>query len=504
MSNFEREAAWSVRESADPSVALEVSGIAVPYNDPTDIGGIREQFAPASFDPAQVIGTPLFWRHGEVVGRITNAENTDAGLIVDATVLDTTLGRDAATLVRGGASTGLSVGFIPKKSDTRAGIITHTSAHLHELSLTPVPAYAGAVITSAREEEPIMSETPAAPAVEVAPAGVDLEAREQIQTLAASIADVRTARAEVREAHPLAAYRSAGEYLQAVARVRGGQDVEAREVLTRALDEATIAANTGTNPPNWLAEIVRQVDMGRPTVSAIGARALPASGMSVTYRRVTANAAIGTQDPELEEVTSNATAITTSTANIGTLAGGVRVSLQEILRSDPSYLNELQADMVTSWNKETNGNLITLLGDAAGSTATFPGFATDEIGATLATAASTIAAAGGMMGVVIAHPAMFYRIAAAAGQGYPFAGGNVGGASFTSGSFIAMGTRFVMDAQLPSLTGLALDPSAVRYWEAGPFFLSADEPAVLGRDIACYSFSASAVLNEDAIVILND
>jgi HK97 family phage prohead protease len=173
---LDREVRWHVRESDTGEAQL--AGIAVPWDEPTDVGGYREAFARGSFDLEQVAGRPLFWRHGEVIGRVDRAVDTEAGLEVEATILPTTLGRDAAVLLRADAVTGLSVGFEPLEHDTRDGVVTRTRARLLELSLTPVPAYAGATITAHREEPSTMSD-PTAPVAEPTPTTtVDVEARE--------------------------------------------------------------------------------------------------------------------------------------------------------------------------------------------------------------------------------------------------------------------------------------------------------------------------------------
>ena len=499
MSKLEREVAWTVRESDTGEAQL--AGVAVPWDEPTDVGGYREAFARGAFDLEQVVGRPLFWRHGEVIGRVDQAAETDAGLEVEATILPTSLGRDAAVLLRADAVTGLSVGFEPLEHDTRDGVVTRTRARLLELSLTPVPAYAGATVTAHREE--IMPDS-TAPVSEPTPtAAVDVEAREAVQTLAADVAAIRTARTEVREEHPLAAFPTFGHYLQAVAAAKAGKDVEHREALTRALDTGLTTNNTGTIPPAWVADIIRQHNDGRPTVSAIGPRALPSTGMTVVYRKVAQSTTLADQATEATEVASQALEIGQGEAAVHTKAGAVRVSMQEIMRSDPSYLNELRVDMITSWNKHTNGLAIAGLTAGGTGTGTFAAsLATDNIGATLGKAAADIATAGGRMSTVILGPALFFSVAAVSGQGYPFAGGDVGNASLTSVSFTAFGVRFVMDPQAGA-GGFALDPEAFRYWEAGPYFLQADEPGVLSRDVAVFSYVAEAAVNPAAIVKLS-
>ena len=75
-----------------------VSGIAVPYGEEILLWeGIREQVAPGAvedYDPQ------LWWRHHEPIGRINTASDSPEGWRIEATISDTTQGRDARTLVR--------------------------------------------------------------------------------------------------------------------------------------------------------------------------------------------------------------------------------------------------------------------------------------------------------------------------------------------------------------------------------------------------------------------
>jgi HK97 family phage prohead protease len=498
MNNLNREIAWTVRESDDGEA--ELAGIAVPWDEPTDVGGYRESFARGAFDPEQVVGRPLFWRHGEVIGRITRATDADAGLAIEATILPTSLGRDAAVLMRGDAVAGLSVGFEPLEHDTVAGVVTRTKARLLELSLTPAPAYAGATITAHREDTPMPDQTPEVAELDTT-ATVDVEAREAIQTVAADVAALRTARVEVREEHPLAPFPSFGHYLQAIAAAKTGGDHERREILTRALDVATTGTNPGTVPPAWVGDIARQINHGRPTVTTIGRRELPSTGMTVIYRAVSQSTTIGEQLTEATEVSSQALTIDYGEAAVHTYAGAVRVSMQEIQRSDPSYLSELQIDMATSWAKTTNTVAVATLNQGTGTGSFAATLDTGNVGATLGAAAADIATAGGTLRAVILDPSLFFAIATVAGQGYPYAGGNVASADLTGVSYTAFGVRFVLD---PSITGgYALDTDAVRFWEAGPFGMSADEPGVLSRDIALFSYNAHAAVRPAQIVKLN-
>lgn len=236
----EAELVIEVREDTDSDVIATGYGRAVPYDIETDLGGVRESFGPGAFDPDQVKGRPFAYRHGEPIGVITGAENREDGLYIDFQILNTAPGRDAATLMRGGASTGLSVGFQPTKSvwARSRDKVQHLAATLLEVSQTHIPAYGSAstVVAVRENEEHTMTEVIETEGRET-PA-IDVEARE-------AIADVRkdiAALVHVAEpVNPLSEFRSFGEYTKAVWEGR----IEARALADQITDN-----NPGVLPPD--------------------------------------------------------------------------------------------------------------------------------------------------------------------------------------------------------------------------------------------------------------
>jgi hypothetical protein len=87
----------------------------------------------------------------------------DAGdaVVMTAEVFDTEEGRAAMEYVKAvmaaGASTGFSIGFVPRKSEIvvvdGANVERFTEIELREVSITPMPAVPGAAVTAARNED---------------------------------------------------------------------------------------------------------------------------------------------------------------------------------------------------------------------------------------------------------------------------------------------------------------------------------------------------------------
>ncbi|MBW7056970.1 phage major capsid protein [Paracoccus bogoriensis] len=127
----------------------EITGTAWPFGSPDRVGDVIEKGAftgPAtlpmlfSHDPAQVIGV---W---------DEISETDTGLTVKGRLLveDVERAREVRAMVRAGAVSGLSIGFVTKQARRHAKGRTISALDLHEISLVAVPAHPGARITSVK------------------------------------------------------------------------------------------------------------------------------------------------------------------------------------------------------------------------------------------------------------------------------------------------------------------------------------------------------------------
>lgn len=90
----------------------EVSGVAVPFNETIDIGGgWSERFEKGAVDLTADV--KLFRDHNEIIGKVTEMQESDEGLLIRAKISSTTLGDETLELVKDGAIRSFSVGFIP-------------------------------------------------------------------------------------------------------------------------------------------------------------------------------------------------------------------------------------------------------------------------------------------------------------------------------------------------------------------------------------------------------
>jgi HK97 family phage prohead protease len=162
------DATLTVRAEADlpAGIAGRVSGIALTYGVVDSYGTMFAQgAAKRSIDTRVKAGKlPLLMDHERStrahVGVVRNLEDVGDALVMTADVFDTAEGRAALEYVKAvlasDASTGFSVGFVPRQSETvqvdGKRVERFTEIELREVSITPMPAVPGADVLGARQE----------------------------------------------------------------------------------------------------------------------------------------------------------------------------------------------------------------------------------------------------------------------------------------------------------------------------------------------------------------
>jgi len=505
--NTESTVVFQEREDSQGDVIGSGMGMAVPYNVETIIGGVRESFAPGSFDLDNVIGKPLAYRHGEPVGIITGAENREDGLYIDFDIVDTSLGRDAAVLARTNTIKGLSVGFNPIKSvmSKARDAITHTAANLLEVSLTPYPAYSTAGVSSIREEPEeeegeTMSETMDTEAV----VSVDTEAREAVKSLREEVGNIH-ARVFTSEAteHPLAQYRTFGEYSKAV--YNG-------EVESRALADQITANNPGVMPPNFLQEVRGIIDLGRRVIQGVGGpQGAGTAGMDINwpYFDGNLNTIVESQANEKGEVNSVQIDLEKGTATLATYAAGSDISYQLLERSSPSYLDAHNRIMLASYAAVTDRKFTADLWDDGTGLQDYD-FAADTTGSAFREAifeASVTCedATGVPASAVFVSTAVFVAIGGwSTFQPEPYTVQNVSGVATASTLRVNVSGLPVIRAKYldtnNAYNAIVTNGQAARWLEDGPRLATAENVAKLGRDISIYGYGVTAAFLPAGIV----
>lgn len=344
--------------------AREVTGIAVPYDTPTSVGGYTEQFARGAIESIE--GVKLFWNHSEVIGKVVSGRDTDAGYEITARISNTVLGRDTYTYLKDEVIDKFSVGFMPvaERTDDN-GVVTRTKVDLKEVSLVPFPAYAGASISEVRSEESTsnkedVSEDTTKEMTEVNTYD-DSEIRsglEAIERRLEVLSEGSTSNTAAQQ------FRSGGEFLKALST---GDEAARNEV--RAYEGATLADSHTSN--DWKNDLLKIVDNGRPLVNLFDRGPLGSTGLTVSYPKVGAlTGDVAKQAAEGDNLAYLEVAITTASADVITYGGYSEISRQAIERSDVSYLDAVLKYQAASYAKVTNAAVAAAIAAATPQTGT--------------------------------------------------------------------------------------------------------------------------------------
>ena len=470
----------------------EVSGIAVPYNEVTQIGRMKEMFSPKSVVTNKL--PKLFYNHEEPIGRILKVDDQADGLHITAKISDTRSGQDAWELVKDGVIRSFSVGFIPIEHSLDGDVVVRTKVDLKEISLVALPAYAGAELTEFRNEVTVENnlgeiktmETQTQEIVDLKPAIDDLDRRMAVIESPKIIT-------------PSYTVRSYGDYVKGLA-----QGEENSQDLYRAL--TTVSDATGVVHVQWINEVQGIVDRGRPAVSAFSSKALPASGMSVYFPKITQKPSVATQASEGDTLSSTEMTIGSGNASVLTIGGTNQVSRQLIERSDPSYIDALFRLQAIEYAKKTDVATVAVLtandGDFGNASAS-AGTAKAYLEAVTDLALHIYKNSASTANFILVSGNVFKELAGLVdGVDRPlFAGfnpsNNVGTAQISTLSGNLFGLPVIVDANLADDKMYVCSSDALTTHEStgAPFRISQDVVTNLTSDFAIYGYMATTLNN---------
>jgi len=480
----------------------EVSGIAVPYNDTIDIGGgWSERFEKGSIDLNADV--KLFRDHSDIIGVVTQMEESDEGLIIRAKISETVLGNETLNLVKDGAIRSFSVGFIPVTDETKGKTIIRKKVNLKEVSLVAFPAYDKAEVLSVREEtnqEEISMEN-TTPDYTSAIEEVRNHA-EQLERRLDVIASEKTATT------PAPQFRSYGEFVKSVA--AGKEDALA---LHRDFTGATTADSIMKNA--WVSDTVRILNAGRPTYSVFSSAALPADGNNVEYPIIDSNTlAVGVQADEADTLSYGKLTLTSATAPIKTYGGYTDMSRQVVERSSINYVDTAFRAMVAKYASATNAAVrAKLISDAANfNTSALGAWTATEIIDSLAEAATKVNGDTGLpLEFILVSSDVFRLIAKTVDTLDRPILSNTGATSNTYGSINPVGLTgnilglpVVVDPSLANLSFYAGNSAALTTYESAgaPFRLNDEDITALTNSFSVYGYLGIAASDPKALCVI--
>lgn len=306
-----------------------LTALAVPYDEWTELyPGVYEKFLPGSLT-ASPLGVKLRLEHSETIGTVSKIEQSSEGVHIEAVISQTRAGNDAYTLARDGALSAVSIGFMPSAEGTDITIdddgttyITRSAAELREVSLVTFPAYQSATVDEVRNrKEPTMTTT----ATELDDLRASMTELERSVTLLSSETSPEPA--------PIMAYRSAGEYLKALA--------AGDETALRAFDSASdiTTKETGARPA-WIDKTLALMEAKMPITGLFQhSKTLPAEGMTIEYPVISANTIkVAEQAAEGDTLAKGRLEIDSGSGVVKTYGGYSLISRQAVERAPASYL----------------------------------------------------------------------------------------------------------------------------------------------------------------------
>lgn len=494
---------FEVRLEAD---TREVVGLAVPYGQVADIGGVyREQFVPGAIRSVEDV--KLFWQHSEPIGKILEGRDTDAGFEIRAMISDTPRGNEAYTLLRDGVINKFSVGFMAVEQTREGDLVTRTLVDLKEVSLVSFPAFAGASVSEVREESTV---------TEVV--ADSIQTKETINMSENMELDVRAVQDEVAEIRrelelvktPAIAvssatkFRSQGEYAKAL--ISG--DADAVELFRATSADAALR-------PAFVGFINNLINTGRPTLAAFNVSALPSSGLTIEYAKVNTNTIAVGKQTEGSALSTGDIALSTVSVSVNTYGGYTTITKQAVERSSVNYLDVAFQAMSLAYAKKMNTEFIAVLTALTwtGKTYDISALTASAVMGGIADGAAYIYNATGLAPEFIVAGVTAYKrlVSIVDTAGRPVVqqvgqGDNIIGVSNIPGlTGSILGLRVVVDPALDAKTAyMAHSAALTTYEDAGaPTRLTTQNATTLVDTYSVYGYAAFAVPFEGAIVKLN-
>lgn len=371
--------AVTVDAAAGNEPSRTITGIAVPYGETAIVSdGTAVRFEQGAL-PVDGKAPKLFMYHdsSQPVGLVTARQDTDQGMLFSARISTTAAGDEALTLALDGVLDSVSVGVNPTKfSYDDEGTMIVQAADWLELSLVPIPAFAGAEIQEvyasaenvvlASQEEPDTEPTPTEVEETETVDAVQPEAVVEAATPTAPIPAQPKREFSLPSAGEfMAAYHIGGDTFANMNKAVAEFSASKRTALQAAAGDVLTTDTPGLLPVPVLGPLVQDLNFLRPCVEAIGARAYPDGGQSKTFIRPTigTHTDVGVQSTELTGVTARTMTINANSVGKSTLAGMVSLSQQDIDFTSPSamqlILNDLMGEAMIASDNLCADNLLT-------------------------------------------------------------------------------------------------------------------------------------------------
>jgi uncharacterized protein len=365
-------------ESADEERRV-IAGKIVPFEVPGNTSAGKVVFAKGSIEIGDPGKIKMLMQHAadRPIGRMQKFNEAEDGIYANFKISASMAGQEAIILASEQLIDGLSVGVDVIKSSQKKDYIYVTSAVLKEVSLVESPAFgenAKVSKVAASEGEADATNQPTTESEAIVE-----NTTEPTVTPVVESAPVEAARPTVSASfytEPRSPIKTQAQFLEHSIKAKMGNHESAQWILKAEADVAkyltaaddSFTTNPAFNPTQFVPTVVDTLIGSRPTVDAIGTRALPAAGMTISVPKITTS---GTVAITGEASAPSETGIVSSYVNLTVqkFSGLQRYSLEILERSDPSFFQSMLDNMTRAYNKATDAAVIAEL-TASGTQAT--------------------------------------------------------------------------------------------------------------------------------------
>ena len=500
----------------------EITGIAVPYGVAATVAdGTSVIFEQGSL-PVDGKAPRLYMNHDatNAIGIVTERVDTPEGMMFTAKISKTQAGDEALILAMDGVLDSVSVGVNPIKYTTaKDGTVTVTAADWIELSLVPVPAFAGAIITdiaaSIPQDEPEISTIETEPTQETEPMSeATIPAVEATIPTAPIFAQAKRKFVMPTAGEYLAAMHAGGDTFHNVNAAYKEAVRDQQSALQAAAGDVLTTDTPGLLPVPVLGPVFQDLNFVRPVVTAFGARSMP-NTPSKTFIRptITTHTSAATQT-EGSAVSATTMVIASNTVTKSTVAGQVTLTMQDMDFTDPASMNIILNDLAGEYLIKTDDIAADALVSgktASGSTWTVTAGDPTSLISSLYDAAREIAEDSNYFPThLCVSPDVWEKLGAQLDSnkrpvlGYVTDGimgqnsiGKVGGMGYNNMN--VMGLQLVVDNNFASGTMLVVYAPGFEIYEAQQGVLSIANPSTLSRTFSYYGYFSTFVAKSSFI-----
>ena len=500
----------------------EITGIAVPYGVAATVAdGTSVIFEQGSL-PVDGKAPRLYMNHDatNAIGIVTERVDTPEGMMFTAKISKTQAGDEALILAMDGVLDSVSVGVNPIKYTTaKDGTVTVTAADWIELSLVPVPAFAGAIITdiaaSIPQDESEISTIETEPTQETEPMSeATIPAVEATIPTAPIFAQAKRKFVMPTAAEYMAAMHAGGDTFHNVNAAYKEAVRDQQTALQAAAGDVLTTDTPGLLPVPVLGPVFQDLNFVRPVVSAFGARSMP-NTPSKTFTRptITTHTSAAAQT-ENTAVSATTMVIAANTVTKTTVAGQVTLTMQDMDFTDPASMNIILNDLAGEYLIKTDD----IAADALMAGSTFSGSTwtvtagdpTSLINSLYDAAREITEDSNYFPTHLVVSPDVWQKLGSQLDSskrpilGYTTNGvlgqnslGRVGGLAYTA--MDVMGLTLVVDNNFAANTMAVVYAPGFEIYEAQQGVLSVLNPSTLSRTFSYYGYFATFVAKSSFI-----